>query len=120
MHPGRARARPHELAEMVDKELAHCYRLSPKELACHEAFPGEAEAFLTQELQRSLGETLGGPQECPTKQVGLLNASCILAGSSSSEKSGPSRSVTRLLLQMPGWALQASCVTAANPVCVWV
>lgn len=64
---------------MVDKELAHCYRLSPEELACHEAFPGEAEAFLTQELQRSLGETLGGPQECPTKQVGLLNASCILA-----------------------------------------
>lgn len=103
---------------MVDKELAHCYHLSPEGLACHQAFPGEEEAFLTQELQGSLGETLGGPQECPPKQVGLLNASCILADSSS--KSGPSRSVTRLLHQMPGWALKASCVTAANPACVWV
>lgn len=61
---------------MVDKGLAHCCCISPEELACHQDFPGEAKA-LTQELQRSLGKTLGGPQECPTKQVGLLNAPCL-------------------------------------------
>lgn len=63
---------------------------------------------------------------CWAKQVGLLNTPCILVGYSSSEnRLGPHDhppGAHRLLLQMPGpWALEASCVTAANPtLCVYL